>query len=295
MLVFKNVDILHCDETRLKVLSEKNELNNVKSNYVWLYRTSKYNEKKILFYYDNDGRKYSNVVEFFKNETSTKKWIHADGYGAYEHVQGYTLVSCLVHARRQFTDTITKIRSNNKVSNVSGKIQICNKYINLIGELYKYESLYDKENISFEERKERRLKDQKPILDVFFSELKKDQTIILPKSDLGKAIDYCLKREKSLVTYLEDGRLELDNNLSEHMAKKFAVGRKNWQFFENPKGEIKNCVMYTIVETAIANRLKPSDYINWYLDNVSTTPSNKIEDLALGQIKFMTTLKDDRD
>lgn len=76
--LLKKVDILHCDETRLKVLSEKNELNNVKSNYVWLYRTSKYNEKKILFYYDNDGRKYSNVVEFFKNETSTKKWIHAD-------------------------------------------------------------------------------------------------------------------------------------------------------------------------------------------------------------------------
>ncbi len=77
--------------------------------------------------------------------------------------------------------------------------------------------------------------------------------------------------------------------------KKFSIGRKNWQFFENPKGAIKTCVMYTIVETAIANRLKPSDYINWYLDNVSTTPSNKIEDLALGQIKFMTTLKDDRD
>lgn len=289
--LLKKVDILHCDETRLKVLSEKNELNNVKSNYVWLYRTSKYNEKKILFYYYNDGRKYSNVVDFFKNETSTKKWIHADGYGAYEHVQGYTLVSCLVHARRQFTDTITKIRSNNKVSNVSAKIQICNKYINLIGELYKYESLYDKENISFEERKERRLKDQKPILDVFFSELKKDQTIILPKSDLGKAIDYCLKREKSLVTYLEDGRLELDNNLSEHMAKKFAVGRKNWLFCENPKGAIKTCVMYTIVETAIANGLKPSDYINWYLDNVSTTTSDKIEDLAPWSDKIPDNIK----
>ena len=50
---------------------------------------------------------------------------------------------------------------------------------------------------------------------MYFSvSLKKDQTIILPKSDLGKAIDYCLKREKSLVTYLEDGRLEFDNNLS---------------------------------------------------------------------------------
>ena len=46
------------------------------------------------------------------------------------------------------------------------------------------------------------------------------------------------------------------------MAKKFSIGRKNWLFCENPKGAIKTCVMYTIVETAIANRLKPSDYKN---------------------------------
>ena len=75
------------------------------------------------------------------------------------------------------------------------------------------------------------------------------------------------------------------------MAKKFAVGRKNWQFFENPKGAIKTCVMYTIVETAIANGLKPSDYINWYLDNVSTTPGNKIEDLAPWSDKIPNNIK----
>ena len=75
------------------------------------------------------------------------------------------------------------------------------------------------------------------------------------------------------------------------MAKKFAVGRKNWQFFENPKGAIKTCVMYTIVKTAIANGLKPSDYINWYLDNVSTTPGNKIEDLAPWSDKIPDNIK----
>ena len=44
------------------------------------------------------------------------------------------------------------------------------------------------------------------------------------------------------------------------MIQKFSIGRKNWLFFENPKGAIKTFVMYTIVETTIANGLKPSDY-----------------------------------
>ncbi len=75
------------------------------------------------------------------------------------------------------------------------------------------------------------------------------------------------------------------------MIQKFSIGCKNWQFFENPKGAIKTCVMYTIVETAIANGLKPSDYINWYLDNVSTTPGNKIEDLAPWSDKIPDNIK----
>ncbi len=75
------------------------------------------------------------------------------------------------------------------------------------------------------------------------------------------------------------------------MSKKFAVGRKNWLFCENPNGAIKTCVMYTIVETAIANGLKPSDYIQWYLDNVSTTPINDIEQLAPWSDKIPDNIK----
>ena len=57
--IIKSTDIVHGDETRLKVLSEKNEEGNVKTNYVWLFRTSQSFNKQITFYYYNDGRKYS--------------------------------------------------------------------------------------------------------------------------------------------------------------------------------------------------------------------------------------------
>ena len=288
--LIKEVDILNCDETRLKVISQKSENNNVKTNYVWLYRTSKYNDKKILYYYFNEGRKYSNVVDFFNNTTSNKRYVHADGYAAYEHINGYTLVSCFAHARRKFTDTVKKIQSNDENSK-SNKLKICNNYIKLIGKLYQFEKIYNERKIFIKERKEKRLIDQKPILDVFFSELKKDSLKVRPTSDLGLAINYCLKREKSLQTYLEDGRLELDNNMAEHMAKNFAVGRKNWLFCENPNGAEKTCAMYTIVETAIANGLKPEAYINWLLENISTTVTSEIENLAPWSDKIPSNLK----
>lgn len=92
-------------------------------------------------------------------------------------------------------------------------------------------------------------------------------------------------------TYLEDGRLELDNNMAEHMAKNFAVGRKNWLFCENPNGAEKTCAMYSIVETAIANGLKPEAYINWLLENISTTVTSEIENLAPWSDKIPSNLK----
>ena len=273
--IIKSADIVHGDETRLKVLSEKNEEGNIKTNYVWLFRTSQSFNKQITFYYYNDGRKYSNVTSFFKNETEEARYIHADGYEAYEHIKGYKLVSCFAHARRKFVEAL-----NVMPSSPSKKRQICNEYINLIGKLYKFEKQYKEDKISYEKRKERRLIEEKPILDEFFSNLKRDSLKVLPESKLGKAIIYSLTREESLRRYLEDGRLEIDNNMAEHLAKNYAVGRKNWLFCDNPNGAVKSCMMYTIVHTAIANNLKPEDYIVWLLDNIATTNVSDIESLA---------------
>ena len=129
-------------------------------------------------------------------------------------------------------------------------------------------------------KKERRLIDEKPILDVFFSNLNSDSLKVLPESKLGQAISYSLSREESLRRYLEDGRLEIDNNQAEHLAKHYAVGRKNWLFCDNPNGAVKSCIMYTIVQTSIANNLKPEAYIVWLLEHISTTNVSDIESLA---------------
>jgi hypothetical protein len=49
----------------------------------------------------------------------------------------------------------------------------------------------------------------------------------LPQSAMGKAIDYTLTLWPMLTVYLEDGRVEIDNNLVENAIRPTAIGKKN--------------------------------------------------------------------
>ncbi|PHE81854.1 transposase, partial [Bacillus pseudomycoides] len=80
------------------------------------------------------------------------------------------------------------------------------------------------------ERYEQRLKQSRPILDLFSVWLHEQKDRVLPKSALGKAITYCLNQWNHLEAFLLDGRLEIDNNKSERSIKPFVIGRKNWMF-----------------------------------------------------------------
>ncbi len=98
--------------------------------------------------------------------------------------------------------------------------------------------------------------------------LRKQRPQVLPKSALGKAIDYCLNQWKKLTVFLEDGRLELDNNRSERSIKPFVIGRKNWLFANTPRGAMASAIIYSIIETAKENRLNPFVYLTWLFEKL---------------------------
>ncbi len=85
---------------------------------------------------------------------------------------------------------------------------------------------------------------------------------ILPGSLLGTAVTYGLNQWGNLVRFLEDGRIELDNNRAERIIKQFVIGRKNWFFTNTPKGARASATIYSIIETARENRLNPYAYLN---------------------------------
>jgi hypothetical protein len=107
-----------------------------------------------------------------------------------------------------------------------------------------------------------------PILDAFSAWLREQTPRVLPKSALGKAIKYCRNQWDRLVAFLEDGRLEIDNNQAERSIKPFVIGRKNWLFSNSAKGAESSAIIYSVVETAKENGLNPFNYFNYLFEEL---------------------------
>ena len=98
---------------------------------------------------------------------------------------------------------------------------------------------------------------------------------------LKKAITYIINREEFLMTYLEDGRRSLSNNLSENNIRPVTVGRKNWLFSDTPDGAHANALYLTIVEMAKAYNLNLYEYLKYLLE---CRPSMSMSDDELSKL-----------
>lgn len=106
-------------------------------------------------------------------------------------------------------------------------------------------------------------------MESFFAWAKREQKKNpVTKSMLGTALTYAVNQEKWLRNVFLDGRLELSNNRAERSVRPFAVGRKNWLFCNTPNGADASAAIYSLVETAKANHLRPFRYFLYLLENL---------------------------
>jgi transposase len=100
------------------------------------------------------------------------------------------------------------------------------------------------------------------------------------KAPLGKALQYSLSRWDALTRYLEDGRLSIDNNLSERLLRGIAVTRKNFLFLGSDRGGTRAAASYTIIESAKLNDLDPEAYLTSILDLLARGhPLSRLDEL----------------
>lgn len=270
------LDIVHADETTLQVLREPGRPA-TSNSYLWLYRTGIEGPPIVLYDYQ-ETRAGENPKKFLNG---FKGYLQVDGYAGYHKVENVTIVGCLAHARRAFSDVLKALPANSiKPVTATEGLQFCNQLFSIEREL---------KELDPKERYEQRLKQSKPVLDAFLSWLKIQEQKVLPKSGLGKAITYCLNQWDKLVAFLEDGRLEIDNNRSERSIKPVVIGRKAWLFSNTPQGARASAIIYSIVETAIANGLNPYYYLRHLFEQL---PNIDLADLdALDRVlPWSTTL-----
>jgi hypothetical protein len=181
------------------------------------------------------------------------------------------VVGCFAHARRKFDEALKSAPAEAKGA-VAARIglEYCNK-------LFSLERNYEKQSLSPDERYKRRLEESKPISDEFFKWAA--ETDALPKSALGRALHYALEQRRYLENVFLDGRLELSNNRAERSIRAFIIGRNNWIFSATPKGAKASSVIYSVIQTAKENGLKPFEYLEHLFRTIPCSTRNDLDDL----------------
>lgn len=188
-------------------------------------------------------------------------YLHVDGYPDYHKVQSVKLVGCFAHARRKFDEALKALPpSQDKTGTVAHQgLQFCNQ-------LFAIER--ERKDKATEERYRIRQEQSRPVLDAYLAWLRQERSRTLPKSKLGEAIGYSLNQWDKLTAFLEDGRLEIDNNRSERAIKPFVIGRKNWLFANTPRGAKASSIIYSVMETAKENGLNPFKYLVYLFEQL---------------------------
>jgi transposase len=148
-----------------------------------------------------------------------------------------------------------------------------------IRNLYALEARLRKTNAGPRLRHARRAAEAAPIL----TRLKKGLDILrrsgrhLPQSDMGKALSYALGQLPKLQPYLNDGRIDIDNNGVENAIRPTALGKKNYLFFGDAEAGETSAILYTIIESARRRGLDPEAYLK---DVLTRLPSMKQSELG---------------
>lgn len=256
---------LQADETPIKVL-DRDKKGSCHLGYFWVYRSPI--DKTVLFHYQTgrSGRAAREILDGFKG------YLQTDGYKVYDSIaksKDIVHLNCWAHARREFEKALL----NDK--------ECASQALGFIQSLYKVEAEARQNELTAEQRKELRLEKSLPVLNEFgkwmAGQLKSGK--VLPKSTTGIAFAYTLNRWEQLNAYLNDGMLEIDNNLIENAIRPVALGRKNYLFAGSHEGAKRAAIIYSFFAMCKVEEVNPAHWLKYVLDNIHNTKMNQLENL----------------
>jgi transposase len=256
-------DYLHADETPLKVL-DKNKKGTTHRGFYWVYHNSIDN---VVWFDYRQGRGREGPNEILKD---FKGYLQTDGYNVYDIFKknkDITLLHCMAHARRKFFEA----KNNNPA--------VAQYALEQIGLLYAIERKAKEQQLTADEIFELRQAEAVPILESLGKWMKETYLISLPKSTIGKALGYNIKRWPELKIYASDGKLNIDNNPVENSIRPVAIGRKNYLFAGSHEAAERSAMLYSFLGTCKLNSINPFIWLQDVLRRISNHPINKIEEL----------------
>jgi hypothetical protein len=195
--------------------------------------------------------------------------LQADAYAGFNKLYedgSICEAPCMAHIRRKFYDLMEAQRS-----------PIATEAVERIAPLYAIEK--EIRGRSPAERQKVRNVRARPLLDAMKVWLEASLPKLSRKSDNAAAIHYAFARWDTLMRYLDDGRIEIDNSAAERALRAVAVGRRNYLFAGSDAGGERAAVFYSLVGTAKLNGLDPEAYLREVLQRINDHRVNRIEEL----------------
>lgn len=244
---------LQADETPIAVL-ESLKSGSTHKGYYWVYHDPL--SKLILFIY-HKSRAGDAPREQLKGFAG---YLQTDGYAGYnqfkEHPQ-IRIMACMAHARRKFHAA----RESDQ--------QRANQALELFGKLYDTERDAREQNMNLEQRLALRKEKSEPILKDLQLWLAENQNQVLPKSAMGEAIAYTNSLWSRLNVFLEDGMLEIDNNLIENKIRPIALGRKNYLFAGSHDAAARAGMLYSFMAMCQMENINPQEWLSDVLKRIN--------------------------
>ncbi|EGL63102.1 putative insertion sequence transposase protein [Agrobacterium sp. ATCC 31749] len=261
------LDRIHTDDTPVDVLDPGRGKTKTGRVWVYVFDGSGYQSATpaaIAYYYSPD-RKGAHPADHLASFSGV---MHADGYGGYKKLYGNQIVeaACMAHVRRKFHDVI-KLKSS----------PIAEEALSRIGALYDIENRI--RGMSADERRTLRQHHARPVLDELKAWIEATLSTLPQKQKLAEAMRYALSRWAALSVYIDDGRVEIDNNIAERAMRPLGIGRKNWMFAGSDKGGERIANILTIIETGKLHGHNPEVYLTDVLTRIRDHPKDRLEDL----------------
>lgn len=238
-------DYLQADETPIRYL-DPDVKGKSQSGWLWTYSAP---AGDVVFEWQI-SRSREGPREFLKQFRGK---LQTDGYSVYESLarergEELILIGCWAHVRRGFHEALSEGRTAAWM-------------VGQIGKLYAVEKHLREHHAGPQLRAAVRAWQSRPILQRLRRALEVVRRRVLPKSLLGQAIDYALGRWEALTRYVDDGRLEIDNNSCENAIRPTAVGKKNFLFVGHPGAGPRSAVIYSVLGSCRRHGVNPAQYL----------------------------------
>lgn len=260
---------LFADDTPLPVLDPGR--GRTKTGRLWVYARDDRpwngpDPPAAVYFYSPDRRAERPVSHL----AGFKGIVQVDGYPGFERLPAagdIQLAACWAHARRKFYE----------VHEATGS-PVAAEALRRIAELYAIEATIRGQTAGTRQGV-RRIK-SRPLVEAMKIWLKAELDRVPPRGGVADAIRYALVRWNALCRFLEDGRIELDNNTVERAIRPIALGRKNHLFAGSDGGAARWATVASLITTAKLNDVEPFAYLKDLLERMSGGhPMSRLDEL----------------